>query len=130
MSSGERRRALRRVTAPSLSVLFVAVAGLAVGSYWQYVIAVSLAAAITGAALAMLVGYARCITIATGAMLAIGAYGAAVPVVRLDAPFLAALIFATVLGAVAGIVLAVPGVRFRSHNLAMVTFVFQAVVII
>ena len=45
-------------------------------------------------------------------------------------PFLAALVFATVLGAIAGFVLAVPGVRFRSHNLAMVTLVFQAVVII
>ena len=32
--------------------------------------------------------------------------------------------------AFAGFILAVPGVRFRSHNLAMVTFVFQAVVII
>ena len=34
------------------------------------------------------------------------------------------------LGGLAGLILAVPGVRFRSHNLAMVTFVFQAVVII
>ena len=43
----------------------------------------------------MIVSYARCITIATGAMLAIGAYGAALPVVRFDVPFLAALLFAT-----------------------------------
>ena len=78
----------------------------------------------------MLVGYARCITLATGAMMAIGAYGAAIPVVHAKVPFLAALVFATVLGAIAGIILAVPGVRFRSHNLAMVTLVFQAVVII
>ena len=84
----------------------------------------------SAARLAMLVGYARCITIATGAMMAIGAYGAAVPVVHAKVPFLAALVFATVLGAIAGIILAVPGVRFRSHNLAMVTLVFQAVVII
>ena len=63
-------------------------------------------------------------------MLAIGAYGAALPVVRLDVPFLIALLFATALGGLAGLILAVPGVRFRSHNLAMVTFVFQAVVII
>src|SRR5215472_1655653 len=113
--SSQRGTAALRVTAPSLCVLAVAVLGLAVGSYWQYVLAVSLSAAIVGGALAML---------------AIGAYGAAVPVVRLGVPFLAALAFATVLGALAGIVLAVPGVRFRSHNLAMVTFVFQAVVII
>jgi branched-chain amino acid transport system permease protein len=45
-------------------------------------------------------------------------------------PFLAALVFATALGALAGFILAIPGVRFRSHNLAMITLVFQFVVII
>ncbi len=108
----------------------MALLGLLFDTYWQYVLAISISAAIIGGALAMLVGYARCITLATGAMMAIGAYGAAVPVVHAKVPFLAALVFATVLGAIAGIVLAVPGVRFRSHNLAMVTLVFQAVVII
>jgi ABC-type branched-subunit amino acid transport system ATPase component/ABC-type branched-subunit amino acid transport system permease subunit len=93
-------------------------------------LAISISAATVGGALAMLVGYARCITIATGAMLAIGAYGAAIPVVSAGVPFLLALAFATTLGALAGFVLAIPGVRFRSHNLAMVTLVFQAVVII
>ena len=125
-----RTGALRRVLAPSFFVLALSLAGLALGSYWQYVLALSISAAVIGTALAMIVSYARCITIATGAMLAIGAYGAALPVVRLDVPFLLALLFATALGGLAGFILAVPGVRFRSHNLAMVTFVFQAVVII
>jgi ABC-type branched-subunit amino acid transport system ATPase component/ABC-type branched-subunit amino acid transport system permease subunit len=119
-----------RVLAPSLFVFALSIAGLLLGSYWQYVLALSISAAVIGTALAMIVSYARCITIATGAMLAIGAYGAALPVVRLDVPFLVALLFAMVLGGLAGLILAVPGVRFRSHNLAMVTFVFQAVVII
>ena len=125
-----RAGALRRVLAPSLFVVALAVAGLLLGSYWQYVLALSISAAVIGTALAMIVSYARCITIATGAMLAIGAYGAALPVIRFDVPFLVALLFATALGGLAGLILAVPGVRFRSHNLAMVTFVFQAVVII
>lgn len=128
--SKDRRRALARVAAPSLFIAAGAVAGLMFGSYWQYVLAISISAAVIGAALTMIVSYARCITIATGSMMAIGAYAAALPVVHLDAPFLLALLFATALGAIAGIVLALPGVRFRSHNLAMVTFVFQAVVII
>jgi ABC-type branched-subunit amino acid transport system ATPase component/ABC-type branched-subunit amino acid transport system permease subunit len=128
--SNERLRALWPILAPSGSLLAVAIGGLLLGSYWQYVMAISLGAAVVGGALAMLVGYARCITLATGAMLAIGAYGAALPVVHLGVPFLAALVFATMVGAVAGLILAIPGVRFRSHNLAMVTFVFQAVVII
>jgi ABC-type branched-subunit amino acid transport system ATPase component/ABC-type branched-subunit amino acid transport system permease subunit len=118
------------VFAPSAFLFALSIAGLLLGSYWQYVLALSISAAVIGTALAMIVSYARCITIATGAMLAIGAYGAALPVVRLDVPFLISLLFATALGGLAGLILAVPGVRFRSHNLAMVTFVFQAVVII
>jgi ABC-type branched-subunit amino acid transport system ATPase component/ABC-type branched-subunit amino acid transport system permease subunit len=128
--SSERGRTLARVLAPSAGLLAVAILGLLFGTYWQYVLAISISASVIGGALAMLVGYARCITIATGAMMAIGAYGATVPVVHLNAPFLAALLFATLLGATAGLLLAIPGVRFRSHNLAMVTLVFQAVVII
>src|SRR5215204_709552 len=129
MSSGSLRAAAR-VLAPSACLLAVAVIGLLFGRYWQYVVAISISAAVIGSALAMLVAYARCITIASGAMMAIGAYGATVPVVHGNVPFLPALGFAILLGAIAGIVLAVPGVRFRSHNLAMVTLVFQAVVII
>jgi branched-chain amino acid transport system permease protein len=128
--SSERWRAVAAILAPSVALLAVAVLGLALDTYWQYVLAISISAATVGGALAMLVGYARCITIATGAMLAIGAYGAAIPVVSAGVPFLLALAFATALGALAGFVLAVPGVRFRSHNLAMVTLVFQSVVII
>jgi branched-chain amino acid transport system permease protein len=129
MSSGSLRAAAR-VLAPSACLLAVAVIGLLFGTYWQYVVAISITAAVIGSALAMLVGYARCITIASGAMMAIGAYGATVPVVHGNVPFLPALGFAILLGAIAGLVLAIPGVRFRSHNLAMVTLVFQAVVII
>jgi ABC-type branched-subunit amino acid transport system ATPase component/ABC-type branched-subunit amino acid transport system permease subunit len=128
--SSDRVRTLTRVLSPSACLLAAAILGLVVGTYWQYVLAIAISAAVIGSALAMLVGYARCITIATGAMMAVGAYGAAVPVVHGDVPFLAALAFATLLGALAGLFLAIPGVRFRSHNLAMVTLVFQAVVII
>lgn len=128
--SSERLGALVRVVTPSICILVAAIVGLLFDTYWQYVFAISISAALIGAALAMLVSYARCITLATGAMLAIGAYGATTAVVHANVPFLLALAFATILGAVAGFVLAVPGVRFRSHNLAMVTLVFQAVVII
>jgi branched-chain amino acid transport system permease protein len=128
--SNERVVALAWVLAPSACFVAVAFLGLLFDTYWQYVFAISISAAMVGGALAMLVGYARCITIATGAMMAIGAYGAALPVVHGSVPFLLALAFATLVGALAGFLLAIPGVRFRSHNLAMVTLVFQAVVII
>jgi branched-chain amino acid transport system permease protein len=128
--SSARLRAFASVLAPSAGVLVASASGLFLDTYWQYVFAISMGAATTGAALIMLVGYARCVTMASGAMLAIGAYGAAVPVVHLGIAFLPALVIATVLGAFAGLLLAIPAVRFRSHNLAMVTLVFQSVVII
>ena len=128
--SREQGRAVTGALAPSALLLATAALGLLFDTYWQYVFAISISAAVVGGALAMLVGYARCITIATGAMMAIGAYGATIPVVHGKVPFLAALVFSTLLGASAGFILAIPGVRFRSHNLAMVTLVFQAVVII
>lgn len=119
-----------RFIGPSVFLLALSVVGLALPSYWQYVLALSIFAAVIGSALAMLVGYARCITIASGAMLAIGAYSSALAVLRFDVPFLFSLLIAGFFGAGAGFILAIPGVRFRSHNMAMVTLVFQAVVII
>src|SRR5262245_41186021 len=79
----ERGRTLLRVVMPSAALGAVAILGQSLGTYWQYVLAISIAAAVIGSALSMLVGYARCITIATGAMLAIGAYGAAILVLKL-----------------------------------------------
>ena len=93
----ERGRTLVRVLAPSTVLLAVAVVGQAFGTYWQYVLAISITAAVIGSALAMLVGYARCITIATGAMMAIGAYGAAVLVLQARVPFLLACVAAALL---------------------------------
>ena len=87
-NTNDRLRAATGALAPSTLLLAAAVLGLLFDTYWQYVFAVSLSAAVVGGALAMLVGYARCITIATGSMLAVGAYGAAIPVVHGNAPFL------------------------------------------
>ena len=120
--SSERLRALRRILAPSaVAVSRWRFSASSLDTYWQYVFAISIGAAVIGGALAMLVGYARCITLATGAMMAIGAYGATLPVVHWACRSLAALCSPRWLGRAAGLVLAIPGVRFRSHNLAMVT---------
>lgn len=121
---------MRRVIMPSVTVLLLTLAGTTLSNYWQYVFTISIGAMVSGAALIMLVGYARCITIASGAMMAIGAYASAIVVLRFGFSFPWALLVGTLFGALAGYVLAVPAVRFRSHNLAMVTLVFQAVTII
>jgi branched-chain amino acid transport system permease protein len=118
------------VTSPATCILVITVLGLMLASYGQYVLAISLVSAIIGAALTLLVGFARCITLASAAMMAVGAYGSTLLVHHLGLPYLPSVVLATVFGAIAGLVLAIPGTRFRSHNLAMVTLVFQAVLII
>jgi len=54
--SRERVRALRQVLAPSGFLFAVAILGLLLDGYWQYVLAISLSAAAIGGALALLVG--------------------------------------------------------------------------
>ncbi len=126
----DRLRGILRVLAPSSALVAFLLLGLFVGQYQRYVLSHAAAAIVIGAALTMLVGYARCISLATGAMMALGAYGSTLLVIKLGFPFLLAVALGGVLGGLGGFILAVPGVRFRSHNLAMVTLVFQSVVII
>ncbi|MDP6772716.1 MAG: branched-chain amino acid ABC transporter ATP-binding protein/permease [Rhodospirillales bacterium] len=124
-----RNRAFRNL-APAATVVLALLAGLAVDGYGQFVLSLTVSAIVIGAALTMLVGYARCITLATGAMMALGAYGSTLLVIKLGVPYLLAVLCAGIIGGIGGFLLAVPGVRFRGHNLAMVTLVFQAVVVI
>ena len=124
-----RNRAFRNL-APAATVVLALLAGLAVDGYGQFVLSLMVSAIVIGAALTMLVGYARCITLATGAMMALGAYGSTLLVIKLGVPYLLAVLCAGIIGGIGGFLLAVPGVRFRGHNLAMVTLVFQAVVVI
>jgi len=125
-----RHRPLFIALAPLLSVVAVVGLGAAVDSYWQYVLGMSLSAMLVGSALVMLTGYARCITLATGSIMAIGAYASAILTVKSGMPFAAAVIAGAIMGGAGGFLMALPSVRFRSHNLAMVTLVFQEVVII
>jgi branched-chain amino acid transport system permease protein len=103
---------------------------LALQNYLKYVIAIVLVSMVIGVALVVLVGLARCITLATGAVMAIGAYTSTLLMTRVGTPYLIGLFCAAVTGALAGWLIALPGTRFRGHNLAMVTLVFQAVAII
>ena len=119
-----------RNLAPSAVILLFLLAGLVVDGYGQYVMSVTVVAIVVGVALTMLVGYTRCITLATGAMMALGAYASSLFVIELGVPYLIAVALGGIAGGTGGFLLAVPGVRFRGHNLAMVTLVFQAVVII
>jgi branched-chain amino acid transport system permease protein len=116
--------------APFVTVLFCTALGLALENYLKYVIAIALISMLIGVALVVLVGLARCITLASGAVMAIGAYTSTLLMTRVGIPYLIGLVCAAVTGALAGWLIALPGTRFRGHNLAMVTLVFQAVAII
>jgi branched-chain amino acid transport system permease protein len=115
---------------PALFIALCAAVGLGLDSYPQYVIAVAVISMLVGIALVVLVGLARCITLASGSIMAIGAYASTLAVARLGVPYLATLALALLAGGVAGWLIAFPGTRFRGHNLAMVTLVFQSVCII
>jgi branched-chain amino acid transport system permease protein len=119
-----------RAFGPAAGVLMFTAVGFCLDPYPQYVIAIALVSMLVGGALVLVVGIGRCITLAAGSITAIGAYVLTLAIVRLHLPYLAALALAAVAGAIAGWVIAVPGVRFRGHNLAMVTLVFQSVCII
>ncbi len=115
---------------PALLVLVCVGVGLQLTSYPQYVIAIAMISMVTGAALVIIVGLGRCITLASGAIMAIGAYVSTLLMYHLGLPYWLSLALSLPAGALAGWLIALPGVRFRGHNLAMVTLVFQSVCII
>lgn len=125
-----RTPSLPKTIGPALFVLTATAAGTLLGSYSQYLLSLILISAVTGAALTLIVGYARIIMLATGAMMAIGAYGSAVLVTHAGLSYAVTLLLSLGLGLLSGIVLALPSTRFRGHHLAMVTMVFQFLVII
>jgi ABC-type branched-subunit amino acid transport system ATPase component/ABC-type branched-subunit amino acid transport system permease subunit len=116
--------------APAVFVLLLVLAGLLLSSYPKYVLAIAILSAVIGAALVVLVGLGRCITLASGSVMAIGAYTATLSMTHLGVPYPFALLLSIVTGAAAGWIIALPGTRFRGHNLAMVTLVFQSVCVI
>ncbi len=109
--------------------LFI-VFGYFANDYWRYILSLAASAIVIGMGLTMLVSFARCITLATGAFQALGAYTAALLMIVFALPFPLAVLLGGIVGGLGGFLLAVPAVRFRSHNLAMVTLVFQSIVII
>ena len=125
-----KRRPDLSALGPALFILLCVAVGLLLDSYLQYVVAIAIVSMLVGIALVVLVGLGRCITLASGSIMAVGAYVSTLAVTDLRLPYLATLALASVAGGAAGWLIAFPGTRFRGHNLAMVTLVFQSVCII
>jgi branched-chain amino acid transport system permease protein len=69
----------------------------------------------------LVVGYAGQISLAHGALFALGAYATGVLVARAGVPTLLALVLAGALSLLAGLLLGLPALRLRGHYLALVT---------
>jgi len=80
--------------------------------------------ALVVAGLALLFGYAGQVSLGHSAFVGIGAYTAAVLVVRFEAPWPVAFAAAGAMAAVGGLVLALPSLRLKGHYLAMATLGF------
>ncbi len=119
-------------TVLTAAALILAMAGLAefLGSYPHYVIMLCINAAIIGVSLVMLVGYARIISLASAAFLAIGAYTTTILCQSLGVDYLAAVVIGAATAGLAGFLLGLIAVRFEGHALALLTLAFQAVVLI
>ncbi len=116
------------VLGPVVFILAIGCAGAFVGSYYQYLFALLVVSCLVGTSLIMIVGYSRVIMLATAAMMGVGAYSSAILMRGAGFDYLLTLPVVVAAGMVAGIVLALPCTRFRGHYLAMVTMMFQFVV--
>jgi len=129
---GKHKRAsnIAAIFLPAVAIGAIVGVGLFLGGYIQYILAISFVAIMCATALVLLVGLARIITLAAGAMMGLGAYSVGLLLLHFEVPYLIGVLAGAVVGAVGGLVLSVPATRFRGHHLAMVTLVFQFVVFI
>ena len=74
--------------------------------------------------LALLFGYAGQVSLGHSGFLGIGAYTCAYLTVRMELPWLVAMVAAGALAALGGLVLAMPSLRLKGHYLAMATLGF------
>jgi branched-chain amino acid transport system permease protein len=90
----DRRFDLAALVAPAIFVVVCIAAGTSLESYPQYALALAMVSMIIGVALVVLVGLARCITLASGSIMAIGAYASTLSMRHLGVPYATALLLA------------------------------------
>ncbi len=128
MFNARRSPLIDGVLGPVIFIAAIGCAGAFVGGYYQYLFALVVVSCLVGVSLVMIVGYSRVIMLATGAMMGVGAYSSAILMRGAGMSYLLTLPAVVAAGMIAGVILALPCTRFRGHHLAMVTMMFQFLV--
>jgi branched-chain amino acid transport system permease protein len=98
------------------------------GPYGNFLLATLLIYSLVALGFTILMGMAGQISIGQVGFWALGAYASALCVVKLHLPFLVGVLAGGVIGAVAGIVVALPALRVQGHYLAIATLAFALLV--
>ncbi len=128
--AASRERVLgRRVLAlAGVAWLLLMVAPLVMGSYALYVLAIGCVMAIATIGLDLTAGVSGQLSLGHAGFFGIGAYAAAVCIVRADLPPWLAVPAAVVVAGLAGGLVGLPLTRLRGHYLAMATLAFGLIV--
>lgn len=113
----------------SIALLIVgAVAPLIFGHYGDFILASVLIYFLVALSMNVLVGMAGQISIGHAGFWAIGAYGSALVIVKLGAPFLVGVLCGGLIAAFFGALVALPALRVQGHYLAIATLSFAVLV--
>ncbi len=120
---------LRRFGGRGAVAVLVCVLPLALQDYQLSLVNSALIAALGALALTLVMGFAGLVTAGNSALLALGAYGAAVGAVEMGLPFPAVLVGSLLVGGIVGLVSGLPALRVSGVYLAIATLALHFIVI-
>lgn len=97
---------------------------LALGPYGHFILATALVYMLVALSLNILIGMGGQISIGHAGFWALGAYGSAIVVVKLGAPFWLGVLAGGLVAAAFGVIVALPALRVQGHYLAIATLGF------
>ena len=109
-------------------VVAAAAAPLVLGNYGHFIVASVLIYFLIALSLNILIGMAGQISIGHAGFWALGAYGSALVVTKIGAPFLVGVLAGGLIAAVFGALVALPALRVQGHYLAIATLSFAILV--
>jgi branched-chain amino acid transport system permease protein len=114
----------RGLAIPALLVAATLVLPNFLGQYGNFIVATILIYTLVALSLTILIGFGGQISIGHAGFWALGAYGSALVVVKLGAPFLVGVLAGGLIAACFGAIVALPALRVQGHYLAIATLAF------